>query len=546
MSRIVRMLRSAHLLASVLMALAVAAPAITAQAHPSGAPARDRSRATPSAALPPDLESWVTRVMERFEVPGVALAVVKDGEVVMARGFGVRRLGGPAPVDGRTLFGIASNTKVFTATALGILVEDGRLEWDAPVIRYLPAFQMWDPWVTREITVRDLLVHRSGLGLGAGDLMFWPPTDITRKEMTDRLRHIPPATSFRSAYAYDNVLYAVAGEVIEAVSGMPWEEFVATRILGPAGMAGSDVRLSHPDSVANAATPHARVEGTVRPVTPFLGDNVNPAGGIFSSAQDMARWVSVQLDSGRVAGGGRVFGPAVTREVWRPVTPIPFRDPPPELAPLRRNFHFYALGLNAQDYRGRRILTHTGGLPGYLSRVTMVPDLGLGVVVLTNQESGDAFEAITYRILDHYLGADPYDWLGAYAAVRVRADSALAAWEAGTTAQRDATSAPSLALDGYAGTYRDDWYGDVTITREGEGLVIRFSRTPSLVGDLEHWQHDTFVARWRARELRADAFVTFSLNPDGSIERAAMRPVSPATDFSFDFQDLRLVPVEGG
>lgn len=499
--------------------------------------------AAAQAAPPPGLDAFVESVMERFEVPGLSLAIVKDGQVVLTKGYGVRRLGGSEPVDARTLFGIASNTKVFTATALGLLVEDGALEWDAPVVRYLPDFAMYDPWVTREITVRDLLVHRSGLGLGAGDLMFWPPTTFTREELVERLRHIPPATSFRSAYAYDNVLYPVAGEVIEAVSGKSWETFVAERIFAPLGMSGSDVRLADPAAVENAAFTHGRVEGTVRQVPPYEGDVVNPAGGIFSNAEDMAKWLVVQMDSGRVAQGRRAWSPALTRELWKPVTPMPFGDPPPELAPLRRHFNFYALGLNVRDYRGERMLTHTGGLPGYVSRVTMVPDRKLGVVVLTNQESSDAFEAVTHRVLDHYLDAPAWDWLAAYTAVRQRADSALAAFEARASAGRDSTSRPSLALDRYAGTYRDAWYGDVEIAEEDGGLVIRFSRTPSLVGDLEHWQYDTFVARWRDRSLRADAYVTFALNPDGTIERVRMVPASPAVDFSYDFQDLDLRPV---
>ena len=362
------------------------------------------------------------------------------------------------------------------------------------------------------------------------------------REIARRLRFIAPATSFRSAYAYDNVLYAVAGEVVAAVSGLSWEDFVSTRILAPVGMKGSAVRVSHPDSVANAAMTHGVVEGELRPVTPYLGDLVNPAGGIFSNAEDMARWMITQLDSGRVADG-RVFSSATTRQLWRAVTPVPFGDPPPELAPLRRDFNFYALGLGVQDYRGRRILTHTGGLPGYLSRVTMVPELKLGVVVLTNMESGEAFNAVVHRVLDHYLGVEPFDWLAAYGAVSARQSAELAAFEAGQASQRDPTSKPSLALDRYAGTYRDAWYGDVQVTKEGGGLVLRFSRTPTLVGDLEHWQYDTFLVRWRLRELRADAFITFSMNPDGSIERALMKPASPAVDFSYDFQDLLLRPV---
>src|SRR5438874_2748614 len=188
------------------------------------------------AAPPPDLDAWVARAMRTFDVPGVALAIVKDDAVVVAKGYGVRKLGDPAPVDARTLFGIASNTKVFTATALGLLVEDKKIEWDAPVVRYLPAFAMWDPYVTRELTVRDLLVHRSGLGLGAGDLLWWPASTYDRQEIARRLRFIPPATSFRSAYAYDNVLYLVAGEVISAIAGQSWEHFVPSRLLVKVGM----------------------------------------------------------------------------------------------------------------------------------------------------------------------------------------------------------------------------------------------------------------------------------------------------------------------
>ena len=220
--------------------------------------------------LPPALDDYVAEVMKSFEVPGLALAVVKDGKVLLAKGYGVRKMGDPAPVDGKTRFGIASNTKVFTATALALLVEEGKLAWDAPVIRFLPGFAMYDPYVTRELTIRDLLVHRSGLGLGAGDLLWWPPSSYDRKEIAYRLRFIKPATSFRSAYAYDNVLYSVAGEVIEAVSGKSWEDFVATRILAKVGMTSSEVRHSGAGGPGNVAGTHARIDGTVRAIAPFL------------------------------------------------------------------------------------------------------------------------------------------------------------------------------------------------------------------------------------------------------------------------------------
>jgi CubicO group peptidase (beta-lactamase class C family) len=505
-----------------------------------GGPVALRAQKAPS--LPPDFDGYVARVIKTFQVPGMAVAIVKDGRVVLARGYGVKKLGAAGPVTPRTRFGIASNTKLFTSTALGILVDEGKIEWDAPVIRYLPSFAMYDPWVTREITVRDLLVHRSGLGLGAGDLLWWPVSTYDRKEVVRRLRYIKPATSFRSAYAYDNVLYQVAGELIEAVSGQSWEQFMSSRVLAKVGMTQSNV--SHADmSGPDVATPHAEVEGVVRPIAPFTGENTNPAGGINSTAEDMAKWMIVQLDSGRLGDGSRLYPASTTRQLWRIVTPLVASAPPPGLSWTSANFRGYALGVNVTEYQGRKMLTHTGGLPGYVSQVTMIPELKLGIAVLTNQESGEAFQSITLRALDAYLGLPAHDYPAIFQTMAAASLARARAAEASATAKRDSASGPSLPLAAYAGTYRDAWYGDITIGSENGKLVIRFSHTPSLVGDLAHWQHDTFVARWRDRELRADAYVTFSLTPGGAVERATMEAVSPLTDFSFDFQDLELRPV---
>jgi CubicO group peptidase (beta-lactamase class C family) len=500
------------------------------------------ARLLAAPAAPPDLDAWVQRAMRTFEVPGLAVAIVKDDSVVVAKGYGVRKLGSPTPVDERTLFGIASNTKAFTATALGVLVDEKKIEWDAPVIRYLPSFAMFDPYVTRELTVRDLLVHRSGFGLGAGDLLWWPPSTYNRKEIAHRLRFIPPATSFRSAYAYDNVLYLVAGEVIEAVSGQSWEDFVSTRILTKVGMTGTNVRHSAAAAGGNIAATHAEVNGTVRPIAPFDSDNTNPAGGINSSAEDMAKWLRVQLSGGRLADGSRLISESTARQLTTIVTPIPIGDPPPELPPLKMNFRGYALGFEIRDYRGHKIVLHTGGLPGYVSRVAMIPDANVGVAVLTNQESGEAFDSIAWHVLDHYLGAPAFDWIDGYSKVRARTAARMADEEKQAAASRDSAAKPSLPLDKYAGRYRDAWYGDIVISHADGGLTMRFSHTPSLIGRLDPFQHDTFIARWNDRELRADAYVTFALNPDGSIDQAKMRAVSPATDFSFDFQDLVLRP----
>lgn len=495
------------------------------------------------ASPPPGFDAYVASVMKQFEVPGMGIAIVKDGQVVLARGYGVRRLGSPEKVDADTRFGIASNTKAFTALALGMLVEEGKLEWDAPVVNYLPQFMMWDSWVTRQITVRDLLVHRSGLGLGAGDLLWWPPTTYSPQEIMRRLRYIEPATSFRSAYAYDNVLYLVAGQLIEAVSGRSWSDFVTERIIRPVGMReATTTHAAANETGGNVATTHAKVDGTVRVVKPFDDPNTDPAGGINAGAADMARWMIAQMDSGRV-GEKRLWKASTTRQQWTLVTPMPFGNPPPELAPARKNFNGYALGFVVQDYRGVKLVTHTGGLPGYVSLLMMLPDQKVGVVVLTNQESGAAFMSIGLHVLDHYLGARPFDWLGGYAALTRRFEERIAAETAAASAARDTASRPSLPLASYAATYEDPWYGTITVSEQAGGLVMTFDKTPALVGDLTHWQYDTWLVKWRDRELRADAFVTFTLDEAGRVAGATMKPESDAVDFSFDFQDLRLTPV---
>jgi CubicO group peptidase (beta-lactamase class C family) len=490
-----------------------------------------------------EFDKYVGVVMKEFEVPGLCVAVVKDGKVVAAKGYGEKKLGENAAVDGRTLFNIASNTKAFTATALAILVEEGKLAWDTPVIRYLPWFRLADPYVTQELTVKDLLVHRSGLGLGAGDLLWWPASSYTRREIAERLQFIPLTTSFRSAYAYDNVLYLVAGEVIKAVTDSSWEEFVASRILKPLGMTGSKTRLSEILTNINTAMPHAEIDGKVRPVTAFTCDNANPAAGILTNAVDIAKWMIVQLDSGRSSDTSRLFSRGTTRQLWAEVTPVPFGEPPPGLRQLRANFNGYALGFGVRDYRGRKVVSHTGGMPGYLSRVTLLPEDKLGIAVLLNHESGSAFNSITYYVIDKYLKAGAFDWTGAYKTLESRADTMEQMEQRSREVARDTNSRPSLPIAKYMGTYRDDWYGDVVMALIDGKPTIKFSHTSSLAGELVHWQYDTFIARWYDRELRADAYVTFSLNPNGLVDRVKMEAVSSSTDFSFDFHDLLLKPV---
>jgi CubicO group peptidase (beta-lactamase class C family) len=503
-----------------------------------------------AAALPAglqDFDAYVERVRKEFDVPGLAVAIVKDGEVVLAQGYGVRELGRPEPVDARTLFAIASNTKAFTAAGLAILMDEKKLKWDDRVIDHLPWFAMSDPYVSREMTVRDLLTHRSGLALGAGDLLFWPATTFTTREIVERLRFVPLATSFRADYAYDNILYAAAGLTIEQVAGRTWAAFMHERIFQPVGMTDTRANCLELKPGDNTATGHAKYDfKDLKPVPPLAWDNNSAAGGIYSSAQDMAKWVRVQLDGGRLTAGpdGKertLFSAARQKEMWSVVTPIKIGEPKIEaLKVTRPNFLGYGHGWNLSDYRGRKLVSHTGGWPGQVSKVVLVPELKLGVVVLTNQEAGAAFQAVSWRVLDAFMEAPATDWVAAYAeSVKAGAGNADASW-ARHIAARAVGSKPSLSLAKYAGTYRDPWRGDVALAMEGERLVMKFSRTDRLTGELQHWQHDTFIVNWQDRSHNADAFVTFTLTPDGGIELAKMEAVSPLTDFSFDFHDLRL------
>lgn len=506
------------------------------------------SLAQQKADLPADFDNYVQRVLRTFEVPGISLAVVKDGKVLLAKGYGTKGINGTERVDEHTLFPIASNSKAFTASALAILVEEGKIKWDTPVIDYLPWFRLGDAYTTAQMTVKDLLVHRSGIGAYAGDLLQFPPSTFTRKEIIKKARFLPLRTGFRYSYAYDNILYLVAGELIEAVSGMPWEEFIKTRILQPVGMTKSITRISTLRAQGNYALPHARFNGEVKEVTNFftqgVSDLTNPAGGIASNAVDMSRWLLAQLDSGKTVNGNILFKPTTTIELWKGVTTMPVSNLPPYLSPAQMEYQSYALGFYTYNYRSVRVVGHGGKLDGFVSRVFMVPSLRLGIAVLTNQEAGGAWASIANRITDHFLKVNNFDWISGYKKAQDEYFKNAAQKEQQSAQTRNSSSKPSLPLGSYAQTYTDPWYGQVKISLRNEKLYMDFTHTPGMTGVMEHWQYDTFVVRWANRELKADAYVTFSLNPDGSIERIKMKAISPLTDPSYDFHDLDLTPLK--
>ena len=503
-----------------------------------------------AAAPPKNFDARVEAVMKASEVPGAAIAIVENGKVTLARGYGVRKLGSPEAVGADTLFQIGSTTKAVTATALALLVEEGKIRWDDRVIDHLPGFRMYDPWVTREMTVRDLLVHRSGLGRGQGDLMFVPSTEISRADLVRRIQFLKPATSFRSGFAYDNVLYAVAGQLIEAVNGKTWEDFVEERIFQPVGMKSSvtnDVdRLSAPDR----AFPHGRV-GELRGIGPqqlfdekkvALGANVGPAGAVAAGANDLARWLAVQLASGQLPGSEqRLFSAESAQAMWQPVVPVPVTPFPPALADAVPQFRGYALGWMVQDYRGHKVIQHGGGTLGFRAVVVLIPEKNTGFAIVNNSEDNELVPGLHYELLDHYLGLPKHDWPKAFKDFFAERNKAGLEAQKAAEAQRPQSS-PSLPLASYAGAYSDPWYGPIAITEAGGKLAIDFKQTPGMVGPLEHWAYDTFVARW-PDPLIEPAFVTFALDAAGKPARISLKAFSPVADFSFDYHDLEFTPV---
>jgi CubicO group peptidase (beta-lactamase class C family) len=494
------------------------------------------------SGAPPDLDAYVEQARKTFEVPGIAVAIVKDGKVVVAKGYGVRKMGEPARVDENTLFGIGSNTKAFTSAALATLVDDGKISWDDPVYERLPGFEMYDPYVSHEMTIRDLLTHRSGMGLGEGDLLFWPATTYTRADIIYRLRFMKPASSFRSHFAYDNLMYIAAGQIVSAVTGKSWEDYIREKILEPLGMKTTTLSNAHFTAEQDYAFPHSKLEGKVQPVDFVVLDNAGPAGSINSSVAEMAQWLLLQLNRGKLPNGqGRIFSEKQSQEMWAAETILPTHPLPPPLETLTAHFQDYAFGWFLRDYHGRELIGHSGGVEGFVSRVMLVPEENLGVVILTNADQGGSMESILFHILDYYMGVAPTDWTAAFKTLQDRQEANAAQAMKNAASSRAADSHPSLAMEKYAGVYNDAWYGSATIRSEGEKLVFTLDHTPAAVADLEHWQYDTFKAHWRDRKIE-DAFVTFALKPDGSIDHFTMVAVSPLADFSFDYQDLYFKP----
>ncbi len=487
-----------------------------------------------------EIDSLVQKTMTTFDVPGIAVAVIKDNKVIHSKGYGVRSLRTNLKVDANTLFGIASNTKAFTTAALGMLVDEKKLSWDDRVIDYIPEFRLYDPYVTQDFRIRDLLTHRSGLGLGAGDLMIWPgEVQFTKEEIIQNLRYLKQVSSFRTKYDYDNLMYIVAGEIVARVSGISWEEFIETRIMKPLNMTGSASTYSRIKDKSNVIDPHAPVDGVVRVIDRSNFDAGEAAGGIYSNINDLSGWVIMQMNNGRYPGDNekRLFSERVHNEMWSPQTIIN------NGGQQGYNTHFtsYGLGWFLCDVKGYRQVWHTGGLAGIVTQVLMIPELGLGIIVLTNQQSGAAFNSISCTIKDRYLGVTGIDRVKMYrtSVERSEAEAARvtgAIWKEIELQQKKPVMAGSDTV--FTGVYADNWFGQVTITSGNGSMRFESKKSPQIAGLLLPYKGNTFIAKWDDRTLDADAYVMFSLDYSGKADGMKMKAISPLTDFSFDFQDL--------
>lgn len=478
-------------------------------------------------------------VVARYRLPGLAVGIVKEGEVVYARAVG--DASGNRRIDADTLFKIASNSKAMTAAVLARLVDAGKLKWDDPVIKYLPDFRMYDPWVTRELQVRDLLIHNSGLGAGAGDLMLWPePNLFTRKDVIHGLRFLKPAYSFRSRYAYDNSLYIVAGEVAAAVSGMPYEALVRKELFEPLGMMRCQVGEWKRDVVGNVAQPHVRKEG--RYLLGRVDDEVipnipmAPAGGIRCSLNDMLKWISMWLtpDKSGLIDGKPWLSAEQRKAVWSSQMIM-------TLTQRMRDWddsHYsaYGYGWRLADVDGTQKVSHTGTLSGMYSAVTLLPEKNVGFVILINGDADDA-RTVLNQVLVKYFTAPEQKRTVAYYADLLEAEARVSEKDEKKAEVRERRPASAAEIRSNLGVYRDPWLGEVDICPVGKSVVFSARKSPRIRGEVMR-AGQRWLVEWESDGPDVGAWLDFSSPADGSGTALKMSKVDPEGDFSNDFEDL--------
>ena len=476
-----------------------------------------------------EIENFVNKAMQTWNVPGLALVIVKDDQLLLSKGFGIREIGKPDQVDEHTLFAIGSNTKAFTATAIGLLVQEGKLAWDDPVTKYIPTFKLHDIHATQMITIRDLLCHRSGLGTWAGDVLLL--SSYSTEEVVRRLQHIPFGYGFRAGYGYSNLMFITAGLVIETVSGMSWDDFIQQRIFQPLGMTDSVTNPRYLKERTNIAVPHEDVKSKLQTVVQREDAHVGAAGSIHASAADIALWLRLQLNNGSLEGK-QIVDTAILEETRTPHTPIKLAAFERKLFPTR-HFSAYGLGWFLSDSHGRFIVRHTGGVDGMLSSMVMIPEEKLGIAVLTNKLPNAAYILLPHYLNELLLGLPVQDWIQIYTDLEKEGHDK----EAEVKKQREDSQAkdthPSLALEKYAGTYDSAILGGATLSVEGDalsgeavskrsGLHIQLQAHESISGTLEHWQYDTFLCKWNDPVL-GESMIPFITNGQGEVAEFRVR-----------------------
>ena len=474
-----------------------------------------------------EIDTYAQKVMADWKQPGMAIAIVKDDKVVFAKGYGTRELGKVAPVDADTVFAIASNSKAFTTAALAMLVDEKKIAWNDKVSKYLPDFQLYDPFVTSELTIRDLVTHRVGLDTFSGDLL-WYETSFTTDEILQRVRYLKPVSSFRTQFGYQNLMFIAAGKVIEKVSGKPWCNFITERILTPLGMSRTTCSIKTlPD---NSAFPHNESGGALRVLHRGNVDSAYSAAALNSSVNDLSKWMRTQLGKGKFEGK-QLFSEAQAWGLHQPYLAQQISEPGSKNNPTR-HFTGVASGWFVYDYYGKKIINHSGGLDGMLSYTHLIPEENVGFVVLTNSEY-PVFTVMASKIRDVFVGARKRDWSAEALEQTKRNKTAASEEDKKVDAARVANTKPTLALKDYVGSYSDDLYGAVNIAEENGRLVMRFSHSPNFVADLEHWHYDTFQIKWRPSVAYnfPRGFVTFTIDKNGKTEE--LKIDQPNNDFWF-------------
>lgn len=482
------------------------------------------------------------RAMAEFDVAGLAIGVVKDGQVVHSKGYGLRQMDKAHKVDEHTNFAIASNSKAFTATALAMLVEDGKINWNDRVIDHIPEFTMYNDYVRENFNIVDLLTHRSGLGLGVGDLMFFPVgADFDINDLLASFQYFKPESAFRTQFDYDNLLYIVAGELIARVSGQSWEEFVMQRIIQPLGMDHTYTALDQVPEGDNFCQPHVN-QGDDLVLTQHEQFSMNgAAAGILSNVDDMNKWLLLQLQGGEYKGQ-ELYSKQNQAEMWRIHTVLPARN----YDRYRSHFRGYGLGWFLQDVNGYMQVHHTGGLVGMLSKTIMIPDLNLGVVVLTNtsEGGGEAYASLTQSIVDGYLGLEPMDWIKLYGESSSHESGESEAFVKEVWETVEAADAGKIKAKNYVGIYRDNWFGEVRIYKKRGKLWFQSMKSPKLHAQMHFYKDNSFAIKWDDREMKCDAFANFEMDADGKAIGIKMKGIAPDIDFSYDFHDLDLKRVD--